>query len=291
MEMKKLLESLQECGMNEMPVEGGMPQQDGTPVSMNVSLNASGKDNVEDLISMMKNAGMGGAQEVGQDMMPMRHDIESFRGMVDGPEDSGEEMLGLPPGQEEGMHEQSIAEWSSEDADQLKMLHGLVQSAAYRGVNSRPGAEFEDYIDNNYPHIDSEKLLAKLVRMDDNAQFEALHELITSEYRADSDEDGTDQSMRKGELGMEGYDNEPNDDYQGSNYMLRDLSGGINREKKAYAKAQDGDNAMAVETIKSRLLDLLSEKKAKPDFADIDGDGDKKEPMKKAAKDKKKGNK
>ena len=33
--------------------------------------------------------------------------------------------------------------------------------------------------------------------------------------------------------------------------------------------------------------DKVEEKKAKPDFADIDGDGDKKETMKKAAKDKK----
>lgn len=37
-------------------------------------------------------------------------------------------------------------------------------------------------------------------------------------------------------------------------------------------------------------LDRLSEKKAKPDFLDIDGDGNKKETMKKAARDKKKNN-
>jgi hypothetical protein len=88
----------------------------------------------------------------------------------------------------------------------------------------------------------------------------------------------------------EGYDNEPNPDYQDHKYMTKDLSGGLNREKKAYAKAQDGDNAMAVdeqyESIKASLYAALSEKKAKPDYIDIDGDGDTKEPMKKAAKEK-----
>jgi hypothetical protein len=84
----------------------------------------------------------------------------------------------------------------------------------------------------------------------------------------------------------EGYDNEPDPEYQDHKYMTKDLSGGINREKKAYAKAQDGDNAMAVEAIKAQLMAALEEKKAKPDYIDIDGDGDKKEPMKKAVKDK-----
>ena len=45
--------------------------------------------------------------------------------------------------------------------------------------------------------------------------------------------------------------------------MTKDLSGGINREKKAYKAAQDGDNAMAVETsIKEQLWAALNEKKA-----------------------------
>ena len=39
-----------------------------------------------------------------------------------------------------------------------------------------------------------------------------------------------------------GYVNSPEEDYKDHNYMTKDLSGGINREKKAYAAAQDGDN-------------------------------------------------
>jgi hypothetical protein len=52
-----------------------------------------------------------------------------------------------------------------------------------------------------------------------------------------------------------------------------------------------GGNPMKKESqIKSDLTKLYMEmkegKKAKPDFLDVDGDGDKKEPMKKAVKDK-----
>ena len=43
--------------------------------------------------------------------------------------------------------------------------------------------------------------------------------------------------------------------------MTKDLSGGINRQKKQYKAAQPGDNAMAVESIKKQLWAALQEKK------------------------------
>lgn len=65
----------------------------------------------------------------------------------------------------------------------------------------------------------------------------------------------------------------------------------LHKNKKMYPKAQDGDNPMAVETqLKSTLMKLYKEmkesKKSKPDFLDVDKDGNKSEPMKKALKDK-----
>jgi hypothetical protein len=91
------------------------------------------------------------------------------------------------------------------------------------------------------------------------------------------------------DMDMEEWANEPDPQYAGHDMMLKDLSGGINREKRAYAAAQKGDNAMAVESIKARLYAALAEaeNKTKPDFLDMDKDGNKKEPMKKALKDKK----
>jgi len=127
----------------------------------------------------------------------------------------------------------------------------------------------------------------------------------------------------------EEWDNTPEEKYQDHKYMTKDLSGGINREKKMYKPAAKGDNPMAAESIKDRLYRALNEKKskklkekpnegnefsgalaqakkmgknefevdgkkykvkeaAKPDFLDMDKDGNKKEPMKKAVADKKK---
>lgn len=177
------MNNLTECP----PMEGDMsaPTNPGNPVTMSISLNASGKDHVADLINMMKNAGMEQAQQASAAIMPMRTDMERLRGIVDKPE------------------------------------------------------------------------------MEDDA---AYAEVINDDE-------------------LEEYDNEPDPEYRDHKYMTKDLSGGLNREKKAYAAAQDGDNAMAVETIKASLMVALQEKKAKPDFLDVDKDGDKKEPMKKAAKD------
>ena len=92
----------------------------------------------------------------------------------------------------------------------------------------------------------------------------------------------------------EEWSNEPDEDYKDTEYMTKDLAGGLNREKKMFKPAAKGDNPMAVadeatfESIRDRLYKALTEKKAKPDFLDMDKDGNKKEPMKKAVADKKK---
>ena len=95
------MDNIEECGVEEggmIPPAPTMPPKmdDGDPVSMNVSLNARGKDHVQDLINMMKNAGLGDAKEVEPEMMPMRTDIERLRDIVDGPKDK--DMDDLKPG-------------------------------------------------------------------------------------------------------------------------------------------------------------------------------------------------
>lgn len=96
--------------------------------------------------------------------------------------------------------------------------------------------------------------------------------------------DDKDKDAIMGMGGMEddveeaGYDNSPEEDYKDHNYMTKDLSGGLNREKKAYAAAQDGDNAMAVECptdenmaieeLQSALRDALMTKMAETDEAE-----------------------
>ena len=278
--MKKILESLDECGMNEMPPMGPtMGQSEGSPVSMNVSLNASGKDHVADLINMMKNAGMGAAEPVSAKMLSPRMDMERLRDIVAGPE-----IESIDDEIEEGGFKNAGIEL--QDA-----LHNFAEEIQ-KGMHS-----YDDVVDELNGMFDEVKASEDKVLM--NA-FKTLRSLEPEDFgpgegggpnRASSVAqdamdiiDGGDDSDYKH---LEAYANEPEAEYQDHKYMTKDLSGGLNREKKAYAKAQDGDNAMAVEAIKATLMAALSEKKAKPDFLDIDKDGNKKEPMKKAIADKK----
>ena len=98
MNMKKLIESMDhidECGMVD---EGPMaaiappaPEMDkGNPVTVNVSMNASGKEHVADLLDMMKNAGLGGAEPVSAKTLSPRMDMERLSAMMGEPGDEPE---------------------------------------------------------------------------------------------------------------------------------------------------------------------------------------------------------
>ena len=60
----------------------------------------------------------------------------------------------------------------------------------------------------------------------------------------------------------EEWDNAPEEEYSDTKTMTKDLSGGINREKGAYAAAQDGDNPMAVDENDDLIARLQEELKA-----------------------------
>ena len=165
-DMKAILESIQqveECGMDEMPMQPPAMQEPEDKVSMNVTLNARG-DAVEDLIKLM--GGAATPQEA-----PVRLPMPEPKALPD-PHDA-------------------------EMGDMKKMMK----------ISSGEEIENED------------------------------------------------------------WDNSPEEEYADTKTMTKDLSGGINREKKAYAAAQDGDNPMAVDEaeeltkrIKEELMAALEGK-------------------------------
>ena len=173
-----------ECG--DMPMAPQSP-----PASMNISFNAQGIDQIQELMGMLKNAGMGAAPEMPAAGMPMRQDMERLRAMVDEPE-------------------------MEEVDDEIE----FEDDGGFSSATTEPDVEYGDI--------------------------------------SDAIPNGND----------------------------------LNKEKGTYKVVAGGDNPMQykmeVESIKDRLYAQLSEKKAKPDFLDMDKDGDKKEPMKKAIADKKK---
>ena len=106
------------------------------------------------------------------------------------------------------------------------------------------------------------------------------------------------------EKAAETFANEPEEKVQDVDSLVNKHSGGLNRQKSAFSSAEPGDNPMTAEDkiTEEELANSLRtqyenfkeayHKKAKmdeapkPDFLDMDKDGDKKEPMKKAVKDK-----
>ncbi len=99
----------------------------------------------------------------------------------------------------------------------------------------------------------------------------------------------------------EEFANSPDEKTQDTDELLNVQSGGINKQKQQVRKEYPGDNPLAVEdkiteeelanSFRTQYENFKSAyqteaKKAKPDFLDMDKDGNKKEPMKKAVSDK-----
>ena len=97
----------------------------------------------------------------------------------------------------------------------------------------------------------------------------------------------------------ETFANEPEEKVQDVDSLVNKHSGGANRQKTTYPKVSSGDNPMAYAEDKITEEELANslrtqyesfkqayQEAAKPDYIDLDKDGNKTEPMKKAAKDK-----
>ena len=96
----------------------------------------------------------------------------------------------------------------------------------------------------------------------------------------------------------ETFANEPEEKVQDIDSLVNKHSGGLNRQKKTHPRVSPADNPMAAEDkiTEEELANSLRtqyesfktayQEAAKPDFLDMDKDGNKKEPMKKAIKDK-----
>jgi hypothetical protein len=113
------------------------------------------------------------------------------------------------------------------------------------------------------------------------------------------------------EKAEETFANEPDEKVSDVDTLVNVHSGGLNKQKQQVRKEYPGDNPLAskYETVEDKVSEedlsnslrtqyegwkksykeaaKVAEAKAKPDFLDMDKDGDKKEPMKKAIADKK----
>ncbi len=291
--MKKLIESMdhiEECGMAEGPM--GMappamaPEDKGNPVTVNVSMNASGKEHVADLLGMMKNAGLGGAEPVSAKTLSPRMDMERLAGIMDDPAIPGKDdvpgdadvddsscMDDIDTDVDEGAMSDIHAELSgADDPAQMvmdlidkggpigKYLYGeLEQIAAEKGqsLNNTDGGEFVD-------ELLSDMGIEEEVETEDMSD-EGTYTIKVKGKNMDSQDELARLAGMSGSSDTDvdeagDYANEPDPQYGDMSDAIPD-GNDLNRKKKSYPATQDGDNPMAVEAIKATLLKALAEKK------------------------------
>jgi hypothetical protein len=250
---------------NMQSMSQAMPaQSQGNPVTASLTLNASGMDHVSDLMRLMQQAGLEKAGPPEQQPLPMRQDMEGLR----------DKMNSLEKPQ---MHMSMSDEEDLDEQTNPKDLMGQIRKTA-KGVETNPdesahrifAQQIEHQLISLFQYFDQQR---------DSEKKEAVRDLIRQNKQAQSQtnlRNANDIVRVLWDLmkANEGWDNEPDEDYQDHHYMLDDLAGGINKPKQMFKPAAKGDNPMALESIKERLYRALAEKKSKPDFPDVGGAGD-----------------
>lgn len=238
-DMKTILESIQaveECG--PMVDEGPMPtmptsmppKDDGSPVSMNVSINARGKDHVADLIDMMKNAGVGGAKEIDPTDMPISLPTPKDMDMLDLPMDMDgpDDMNDLKPGIQK------------EPCKKCGKVHlGNSSCAGHEDIDVDEGS-MKDQMMNDAENMDKEDFCEKYMAM-------GMDREECEEHWNSMNED---------------YANEPDPQYGTLDDVIPD-GNDLNRKKKSYKATAGGDNPINTEevnSIRERLFKALAEK-------------------------------
>jgi len=242
MNMKKLIESMdhiEECGMTEMPAMAPpAPEMDkGNPVTVSVSMNASGKEHVADLLDMMKNAGLGDAAPAADAMMSPRMDMERLSGIMGEPEDGlDDKEMNLPAIADlDGGEDESYATEMDDEEDEL--------AADIEDPMDDEEAETEDMSDEGTYTI---KVKGK--NMDSQNELARLAGLPTNEVDDEVEEAGGD------------YENEPDEQYSDLSAVIPD-GDDLHKQKKSHPATAGGDNPMAIENIKAALYAALTEKK------------------------------
>lgn len=223
--MKRLIESMdniEECGMNASadPMIAPQPADEGSPVTMNISLNASGEKNVSDLLNMMKNAGLKDAEPVTPAMMPMRQDMERLNAIVGEPKD----MDDLKPGMQDEpcdacgkqhvgasscmddveADDEAVAEYDNEPEEEYKSIDDVINSGddLHRTKKAYPAAQDGD---NAMAVEDEEDTLEQSIRDELYAKIQekmasegrGRGKLMAGRGRGKKPKEGTEHDMEK----------------------------------------------------------------------------------------------
>lgn len=201
-EKKQINESIDECGM---PMGASSTPSN---VSMNLSMNAQGLDNIKELLDLMKAAGSPGRMS---------------------------EPMAMPaPGMDMPISITKIKPAGSDGDRGMAQIRDLIAKA------EKP---FENTPEEGYSDVDS-------VTTDAGGGVNGPKDPADIRIKDPSPYQAT----------AEEYANEPDEEVSDHQLMIKDLAGGLNREKQQYKKEYPGDNPMAIkEGIRAQLDRLYQE--------------------------------
>ena len=266
-----------ECGMMNQPM--GMSNIPSTPpVSMSVNLNAQGIDQIKSLLDLMHKAdsplaaGPVGGLGIQSSPMPSMAPPAPI-GIPGGAMDMPKIGLDMPPAIKTSAGPGEPEEFGGEPMSGMDPLAALVKSAGLGAKPKGPEAETPEG-----PMGDEESGVKSPVGSAGDAPApKGEMNKVADEVRGMADTLADEN---------EGYENEPDEKY-GDVGSVTATGNDMHSKGKEAPKVNGGGNPM--ETIR-RQLDAryreIKEAKAKPDFLDVDKDKNKKEPFKKAVKDK-----
>ena len=282
--MEKLIKELTD-------IENSSKEQLNEAASLTV--NAETGAEIADMIAAMQgNAGMG--KPVPADMpMPMRHDIDKFRAAMDddpsipgrddvpGDQDLQAGLLGALGGAAAGsMIPGAGAALGGVGAAGGGALGGMIGGPGGAALGSKIGGAIGRAAPAAIGGMVGDKLTGEEDVDEITKAQEKLPPKLQKAIKDKEEKEGKTDEWANSAPGEEEEDRGNMGDYTDNIHDGSDL------HRKKDRKAVRTVNP-ALENIKDTLYKALAEKKAKPDYIDIDGDGDKKEPMKKAVKDKK----
>lgn len=275
-----------ECG--DMPMPSYPAADQGNPVTASITLNASGMSHVADLMRLLQQAGLEKAGPPPAPVLPMRTDMENLRDKMVG--------LEMPPSEPKPQYlDVDDVTAGGDDIHSKKEPEDIriKDSSLADDVRDTDLEEWDNEPEEEYgDHLDMIKRLAGGINRE-KTQYRAAQPGDNA-MAVESDDEEIDMSFVKP------FRNKKTGQMH---WQARNKEGTLqifNNEEEAIEFSQSGDAELAAsdrrifgyeskvkESIKDRLYRALSEKKAKPDFLDLDGAGNTEEPMRKAAKKKK----
>lgn len=230
-----LNESVVECG--EMPMPVTPPA--APPVTMSVNFNAQGIDHIKELLGLMQ---------------------ASEGPLAAGPVDKAMPMPvpGMPAGAPA-----IDAEPEAPNAPDITDLDSLIKLAGVPAQKKEIGDEAGDDMASDEEQAEpgtgemTQDIAGEIEDMTDELASET-----GNEEESEEEEEGEEEETEEG-----AYDasTTPDPAYQDTNYMIKDLAGGLNKEKKMFKHSyKQGDNPMAMEdSVKEELTRLYNEFRGK----------------------------